>query len=807
MWRLSERGAFCTLSRMKISLNWLTDYITWTETDTDVITTRITAGTAEIDGVEKQGALLENCCVGKVLSVKPHPNADKLRLCEVETDRGVKKVVCGGTNLEDHMLVAFAHIGATVKWHGGELMTLAPAKIRGEESEGMICAGEELGIESLFPPKPEHGERPIVDLTHSGFQPQQDLRQALKMNDTVLVISNTAITTRPDLFSHYGFARECVALGIATWNKKQPDLTPPTLGKATKLAIKTADPSLVPRYTGCVVNLESHGATPEWMKERLASVGIRSINLPVDITNYVMMDIGMPMHVFDADDIKGEMTFRESEEGETVTTLDGVERKLKEGIIVIEDEAGIFDLCGLMGGERSSFTDKTKRALIHSAVYDPVRIRKAIKTTEHRTEAATIYEKSVPAVASMQGLSRALHLLKEFAPGMTIESKLIEWGEDGKPEAIELSLDRASATLGMTVPKKAVTEILTDLGFAVKAGKKGMLDVTAPLHRLRDITGEHDLIEEIGRIAGYVNIPEDMPLAPVRIAPRDTRKNGLRDTLAASGYSEIVPLNLVSPQLLKKTGLNPSEAIELANPLGEETSVMHTSTLPSLLVHAQKNMLQTDDALRTFHSAHVFRKGEEESSELTVFIAARNKGGLLQEPLLLLKRDIVSALEAIGYEPSVTQKKDGGGFMHPGRAAEISVRGKKIGCLYELHPTVCAAFDLPARAAAVTLNLTMLFAEPITERFAESVPAFPDIVYDVTIPSTQKDSLAKLLKKVRAADPLLADVSVKDLYNGKPLTGDQYNLTLRFTYRSLEKTLTEDEAKKAHEKVLAAMAA
>jgi len=790
---------------MKISLNWLTDYIEWNGQDTEALVDRITAGTAEVDGVEKQGALLENCCVGKILSVKPHPNADKLRLCEVETDRGVKKVVCGGTNLEDHMLVAFAHVGATVKWHGGETMTLEPAKIRGEESHGMICAGEELGIEHLFPPKPEHGERPIVDLTHSGLKPLADLREALGMNDTVLTISNTAITTRPDLFSHYGFARECVALGIASWKKKTPLLTPPAFGKGSAVSVQSKDPSLVTRYNACVVELPDHGTTPEWMKERLSGVGIRSISLPVDVTNYVMLDVGMPLHIFDADNIGKEVTFRESTEGETVTTLDSIKRKLPEGVIVMEDEKGLFDLCGLMGDDRSAFNAKTTRALIHAPVYDPVRIRKAIKATDHRTEAATVYEKSVPAVASLQGLSRALHLLQESIPGMVIESKLIEWGEDGKPEAIELSLDRASATLGMPVPKKAATEILTDLGFTVKAGKKDILSVTPPLHRLRDITGAHDLIEEIGRIAGYANVPEEMPLAPVRVPPRDTRRNHLRDALAAAGYSEILPLNLVSPALLKKAGTDPAEAIELANPLGEETSVLHTTTFPGLLVHAQKNMLQVDDALRTFHWAHVFRKGQEESTELTALVAARAGGDLLHEPLLMLKRDIVSALEGLGYDVSVKSKKDVGPMMHPGRAADVLANGKKVACLYELHPTVLAAFDLPARAAAVTVNLDMLFAEKASDIFAKSVPAFPDVTYDVTVQRTQKDSVEKLLNKVRNADPLLADVAVQDLYNGKPLKDGEYNLTLRFTYRSPDRTLTEDEAKKAHDKVLAAM--
>lgn len=789
---------------MKISLNWLGDYVTWTETDTDVIVNRITAGTAEVDGVEKEGTLLENCCVGIVRMAAQHPNADKLKVCEVETDRGMKKVVCGGSNVREGMLVAFAHVGATVR-HGDELVTLEKAKIRGEESHGMLCAAEELDLSNRFPPKPEDGNRPIIDLTDSGLRPLGDLRAELGMTDTVLVISNTAITTRPDLFSHHGFARECVALGIATWKKDRPDLTPPSFGKAASITIDIKDESLAPRYVSCIIDLQAQGTTPEWMKKRLESVGIRSLSLPIDVTNFVMLDTGTPLHAFDADTIEGVVTVRESEKGEKVTTLDGVTRSLEAGLIVMSDDKGIFDLCGLMGDARTAMTAGTKRIFLHAPVFDPVRIRKAIKTTDHRTDASTVFEKGVPHVSVLQGLSRALHLLLEHAPGAKIESKLIEWGDDGKPEAIELSLDAASATLGMTLAKKAVTDILTDLGFAVKAGKKDMLEVTPPLHRLRDISGPHDLIEEIGRIAGYANVPEEMPLAPVRIAPRDTRKNGLRDALAAAGYCEILPLNLVSPALLKKTGLDPAQAIAIDNPLGEETSVLHTSTLPALLVHAQNNMLQTNDALRTFHSGHVFRKGEPESSELSVLLAARANADLLHDPFLLLKRDIAAAFSAIGYDVAFATKKDPASFMHPGRAADVSVNGRKIACLYELHPTVSSAFGLPARVAAITTNLTMLLEEKIPDRFARPVPAFPDIAYDVTLPRTQKDSLEKLLKKARAADPLLASIEVKDLYDGKPLKDGEYNLTLRFTYRSPEKTLTEDEAKKAHEKVLSMM--
>jgi phenylalanyl-tRNA synthetase beta chain len=307
---------------MKISLEWLTEFIDWIETDPMVIAERLTVSSAEVEDVERQGALLGKCCVGKVLSIAKHPNADKLSLVDVQTDDGVKRVVCGGTNLKLGMLVAFAHVGATVKWHGGELMTLAPVKIRGEESHGMICAAEELGLENMLSSKSEDEERPIVELQSplsSKLQAGAPLREALHLTDTILHVSNKAIPHRPDLFSHIGFARECVALGLAAWKKEQPmKIAFPKVKCPVRCTVQ--DEAAVPRYCAALLEIDALGDTPQWMRRRLEATGWRCVSTPVDITNYVAMELGMPLHSFDADDLVGDLVIRRSNAGEMITS-------------------------------------------------------------------------------------------------------------------------------------------------------------------------------------------------------------------------------------------------------------------------------------------------------------------------------------------------------------------------------------------------------------------------------------------------------------------------------------------------------
>jgi phenylalanyl-tRNA synthetase beta chain len=790
---------------MKISLEWLGDFVAWKNPDAQAIADRLTLSTAEIEDVADQGELMKHCCVGKIVALGKHPNADKLSLVTVQTDKGDVKVVCGGTNLREGMLVAFAHVGATVK-HGDEKMTLATVKIRGEESSGMICAAEELGLDSQFPPKPEDGGRPIIDLTPLGLKPGTDLATALGMDDAVFDVNNTAITTRPDLWSHRGMARECVALGLgkATPEPKRPALKFPKT--PLPFGFKTPAKKHVSRYLGCAIDLDAQGESPAWMKRRLEAVGIRPISLPVDITNYVMFEYGTPLHAFDRDDIAGAIELRLSEAGETIKTLDGADRKLPEGALVLSDDAGIFDLVSMMGGKRTSITGNTTRLYLQGPVADPIMIRKTIQATGHRTDAATIFEKGVPAVTMEAGFRRAVELFLELAPGASITSKLEEWGDDGKAPTITLPLDRVSSILGVGLETKEAVAILESLGCAVKTPAKGaaeILAVTPPLWRLRDLAGPHDLVEEIARIRGFDAIPDVRPRGTLRPVARETIEQRASSVLAADGFAQILPLSLVGPKLLRQAGVDPASATAIANPLTEELSLLQPSTLPQLLDHARRNHLLAEGDLRTFHCAHVFPRGESERSECGL-LALGTHDGLARDPFLALVERVSHLLAALGHAPAA--EKDGSPLpsAHPGRAAVIRVGTVAVARVFDVRPSVLAAFDLPHRASAALVDCTALGALAGTVTKASPLPAHPAVTYDLTFKRAHAEPIGPLLAKLRGASPLLESVDTKDLYDGKGVEPGSYNATLRFVYRAADRTLTEQEAKAEHEKVLGA---
>lgn len=812
---------------MKLSINWLRDFVDLAVADPQEIARRVTACVAEVEKIEILGGLLDRCVVGKIISVKKHPNADRLSLCDVLTDAGVKKIVCGGINLRAGMRVAFAHTGACVRWHGTEMMTIEKTNIRGEESEGMICTAAELDLTGRFTQK---DDREVIDLGDGDEGTGEPLKEYLNLDDVVLHIANHAITHRADLFSHVGFAREFVALGLAMWRREwkvENACLSVRQGKCKVSFPKTPLPikcivdrtELVPRYHSCLLEIDAIGETPQWMRKRLEATGWRCVNLPVDITNYVAMETGMPLHSFDADDIRGDFHIGTAEHGETITTLDGVKRVLPEGAIVLSDGGGIFDLLGIMGGLRSSTKESTRRIYLHAAIADPASIRAVVTAIGHRTDAATVYEKGIPREAAKRGLLRAVELFLQLVPGARLVSRLEEWGNDGKATPITLSLDRAASLLGVEIPMKKVVKILEDLEFAVKRSrvKSGSLVVTPPLHRLGDIRGQHDLIEEIGRITGYNEIPAQTPVASIAPPRRDMRVHRFRDGLKECGYSEIVPISLVGEALLKKCGLDPSAAVEIRNPIGEELKLLHTSALPGLLEHAQRNILQAGDRIKTFHLSNVFQKGRAERMELGALLAdmrpRRDSRALLEEPFLMLKTDIGRILCSLGYSMELAVAGTAQPFVHPGRFAELSARPSscvhsgepfvRIGAIFDLHPAVASAFDMPHRAAAVLLAVTTLLEIAPSAIIAEPVPQFPAVTYDVTETVRHTQAVGDILKRLRGSHEYLESVFVKDLYAASSSEKESYNITLTFTYRAKNRTLAEEEAKTAHEKVLA----
>jgi phenylalanyl-tRNA synthetase beta chain len=780
---------------MKISRNWLSDFITWKENDPLKIADALTKGTGEVDDTELQGRFLQHCVVGKVMKIAKHPNADKLSLVDVQTDKGTKRVVCGGTNLYEGMLVAFAHSGATVKWHGGEVMELQPVKIRGEASEGMICAAEEL--ELPFAPKPEDGERPIVDLSSMDLKVGTSLKQALNMDDVVFHIDNHAITNRPDLFSHVGVARECVALGLATWKKEKSAKRPTFPKNALPFKITSRIPKLIPRYLACTISFDDMSETPAWMRERLAACGCRSINLPIDITNYVQYEQGMPLHSFDPADFQGNITMRIAEEGEKIITLDGVERVLPEGAVVISDDEGIFDLLGIMGGLRSGTKDSTRTVFLHSAVVHGASIRKAIIATGHRTDAATVYEKDIAPVTCEQGFYRALDLFLTLLPGATITSKLETWGTNGKPKTITVEQSFIDRMIGQEIPSKKIIQILKDVGCAVTGTKK--LSIKPPLWRQHDLTQPADIVEEIARMVGYNAIKADMPAARLEPPVRDPRIADVRSALKEDGWIEFVNLAFSSPELLTKAGFDPASCIAIQNPLGEELSLMHPSLLPSLLDVLSRELPAASNALRGFEMGNVFEAGSPERLELTLVLASKNEPGLIDHPFLLLKQDLIRALSAASHHAELQQLKKGDAQLHPGQRADVLVQGTKVGTIGTLHPSIQAAFGFTYPIAVATLNVDLLLQREPTTKVTKTVPPFPAISYDETVALTKKSAMKELLKKLRGVDALLEDIQTVDLYK----KGNDERITLRFTYRAPDRTLTESDVSPVHGKIVA----
>lgn len=781
---------------MKISRDWLGDFVDWLETDPAVIADRLTRGMGEVDEVEMQGSLLADCVVGKVLSIEKHPNADKLSVCTVQTDRGVKKVVCGGTNLKKDMLTAFAHTGAKVRWHGGEIATLAPVKIRGIESDGMICASEELDIETLFPPSSDEGQRPIADLTKGGYQVGASLRQALGLSDVIFHIDNHAITNRPDLFSHRGIARELVAMGVATAKKERKKSPMKFPSMPTPFRVVNEAKESVPYYEACLLSVPPGVESPEWMQKRLISTGWRPINLIVDVTNYVMMEVGMPLHAFDADDFKGDIRVRRAKKGEKITTLDKSVRELPEGSLVMSDDAGIFDLFGIMGGLRTSGKRTTTNVYLHANIPDPISIRKTVIDMGHRTDAATVYEKGVMPVTAAIGFRRAIELLQELAPGTRVTSKIITWGTAPKPKAVRVSPEKIAVFIGAPLSSAKIKKIVSDLGCKV-VGSGTSLTVTPPAWR-RDIQHIQDIAEEVSRVYGYANVTPSMPEASTMPPARDRRIHQLRDALKEERYTELLNPAFTSPGTIEKAGLSAKDAVRIENPIGEELSRMRTSLLPGILEVASREAPKADKGiLKVYEHGHVFSPGVERP-EFVLLVAAKGRSTVKNEPVLIAKADAVRAFRAAGHTLMFRQTKDSlAPFAHAGRNAEILLGGKRVGVLTEIHPSIAKAFDLPGRAAAVIVDLDAVLKTAPDIFITKPLPLFPAVEFDETLPLSGK-SHASLLDRAQKTDPLLKSVIIADLYEGE---GNR-TVTLRFTYRADDRTLTQEEVEKIHGKVL-----
>jgi len=799
---------------MNISLNWLKQYIDLPKTVKPAeLGLKLTMATVEVEEVTDLAASLENIVVGQITKIGVHPNADRLRLTEVNIGSRIVKVVCGGINLTEGMLVAQAMPGAKVRWHGeGEPIVLEIAKVRGEESEGMICTSAEIGLASMFPAK-EDAE--IVDLSNLKCKVGTNLAEALGLNDAIYEIDNKSVTNRPDLWGHYGMAREVAA--IYDLKLKKYSVEKIVGGKELDLKVKVENKAACPRYMAVALSGIKIGPSPEWLQKRLLAIGQKPINNVVDVTNYVMYDLGQPMHAFSADKIVDhDIIVRSAHDGEKITTLDGIERKLHAEDLVIATKDKAVALAGIMGNENSQIADNSEDIILESATFDPVVIRRTSSRLGLRTEASIRFEKSLDSNIAELAILKAVNLIQAMMPEVKVVSSLIDinnYKNELKP--IEIDFDFINRRIGADLGQDKIIKILTNLGFGVKATKKS-LKVTIPSWRAtKDVNIKEDLIEEITRIYGYDNLTPEMP--PVKIEykePNELRnlERQIKNILALQfGANEVYNYSFVDRTWLAKIGFT-SEHIELQNPWAENVNLMRRSLVPNLLENAINNFRFFDE-VNLFEVGKTFienQKGPIARPEVEANLPTQDviAGGLVsgvtpEEAFLKAKGMVEALLNKVQIKASYNTQNAMNPWCHPNQFMQVLVGKDSLGYFSVVHPEVAQNIELNKPVAVWEINLNLLLQYSEDKLKYKTLAKYPGIELDLSILVAEKTAWQDIQKLVLAVDPkIIKDVRLLDVFKNDKIEAGKKSVTFRIVYQADEKTLEMETVLTLQKKII-----
>ena len=781
---------------MKVPLSWLKEYVD-VAIDPRELAQRMTLAGVEAEGVTVTGETWDKIVVGLVEAVGPHPDADRLRLATVDTGGKRETMVCGAPNVAAGQKIAFATVGATlIDGHTGQPMTLKPVKIRGVESAGMVCSERELGLSD------EHeGILVLPDDAPVGVS------FADYYDDAVIDFAPTP--NRPDCLSILGIAREVAALTGKT--VREPSLEYEQSGGPVeaKTRVEILDPDLCPRYIAGVIMGVAIGPSPRWMQGRLKAAGMRPINNVVDITNYVMLEYGQPLHAFDYDRLaEHRIVVRRGREGERMTTIDGQQRRLAPYMLAIADAKGPAALAGVMGGSNSEVSDRTSNILLESACFNSVSIRRTSRELTLRSEASTRFDKGLSPELPLYAARRAMQLMVELAGATACQGFVDAYPGRSSRQPIRLTAQRTKKVLGAELSPDEMTELLSPLGFQATTESGEALSVLAPYWRM-DIAIEDDLIEEVVRIKGYDWIPTTTlggRLPAYEPQPMHSLKETVRDLLAAAGLEEIVTYPL--------TNLNRWEGgpqpLRLSNPLSSEMAELRLSLQGSLLRTLAANQRNVEGGIRLFEVGRVYHPREEELPEEREVLAAVLSGPR-REPFWqgeegdldffdakgVLERLLGSLGVAATYTPSQ------GPLLHPARTAEVAVDDKRIGLLGELHPKSLPLFDLLDRPVAyleIDLDqvLTLL---PERARLYSPIPRFPGLIRDLALVLDEGIPAQRVVEIIQAT-PLVQRAVLFDVYSGQQVPTGKRSLAFRVVYQSPGRTLTGEEAEKSQERLL-----
>ncbi|HET6999031.1 MAG TPA: phenylalanine--tRNA ligase subunit beta [Solirubrobacterales bacterium] len=811
---------------MRVPYSWLREYCDPGVGVAEIAERLVMTGTE----VERIGAVGppsgDGFVVGKVLSAEQHPNADRLRVCMVDSGDGERTIVCGAPNVAAGQTVAVALPGARMP--GGE--KLRKAKLRGVGSEGMILSVSELEIGA-----DADGILVLEDETAPGTP----LTEVLPIAESVLELEVTP--NRVDCFGIWGVAREVHAISAAPlapepWSE---DATAEGEGAATDFASVTVEaPELCPRFTARVFTDVEVGPSPLWLQARLTAAGQRPINNVVDITNYVMLLTAQPLHAFDLDKVPGgELTVRTAAEGEKMTTLDGVERSLDAETVLVCDSNGPSGIAGIMGGQVSEVSEATTRVLLEVANWNGTNILRTSRQLGLRSEASSRFEKQLHPALCMRAQQIASRLLVELCGAKLVPGTIDVAAEIPAPPRIELRAARVEGLLGMSIPQADQVAYLERLGFGVEVDGED-LQVEVPPDRHYDVTREVDLIEEVGRIHGFdKHLPTTLPAVAEKVGGL-SREQQLRrraeDALRGLGFDQIVGWSFTDPgepgRLRIPAGDPRGDGVELANPLSEDQSVMRTTLLGSLLDVASRNLARDADAVALFESGQVYLQldASGEGPLAGVFAGERPapfaephrlaslavgplvekswRGGGEPADFFALKAVLEALAGQLGVAPSFEQAPEP--FLHPGRAAAVLIDGVPVGWIGEIHPLVCRDWDVEAAVGFEIATAALVGAATVGEEVYEDVTTFPAVDQDlaVVVP-VEVTAVAVHDAVLEGGGELLREARVFDLYEGEQLGEGRKSLALRLEFRAPDRTLTDEEVARLRDSIKAELEA
>jgi len=761
----------------------------------------------------------KNVVVGEILEIKKHPNADKLSLVKVSVGKNkpILKIVCGAANIKINQKVPVALPGAALP--GG--FKISKQKVRGETSEGMLCSEKELGIsednQGIFILSPEA----ILGM---------DLAKTLDLEDQIFDAEIT--TNRPDALGMIGFAREASVITGEKflYNKKsritnqESRIKSGKLGKDKKLMVRIEDKKLCPRYLTIVMDSVKVKDSPWWMRKRLMAAGVRSINNIVDITNYVMLEYGQPMHAFDYDKLQflkhktqntkhkfqtKKIIIRHAKNGENIKALDGNSYKLSEKDLVIADAEKLIAVAGVMGGEETAVDENTRTIILESANFDPLSVRKTSRSLNLYSDSSARFEKGLSVELPYPALLRAVELVQDLAGGEIASEIIDQKTKKYQPITVNFNPESAERFLGIKISLSKIKKILTGLGFEIKqVGRSKNLKAIVPYWRDKDIEAEIDLVEEIARIYGYHNLPSKLPAGEIPETKKDWKfhwENEIKNILVGAGMAEVYSYSFISEKLIKDCGLNLNNHLKLLNPLNKDLEYMRCSLISSLLKIAAENQ-KIKDKFKIFEIANVYfpkRKDKlpDEKLRLTGIFVGNNKE---EKMFFEAKGAIELMLKKVGVAKLEFKKPSGKvNFWDQNKTAEIIFNGETLGNVGIIEREILSRLKIKKNVAAFDFDFEKLVQYMTDKKVYSPLPKYPAIELDLSVVLDKKITWREIKEAVEKADKkLIKKLELFDVYEGGKLPGGKKSAAFRITCRADERTLKDKEAEKIQEKVI-----